>query len=165
MPDRKIGRELQKLSSLPGAEVEAKQVAEILDTQPLLGAAATEPTIVQRMTRAKIIHFATHGLLDDINSISSPGAIALTSAGEEDGFLTTGEIMERFALEEAAPLKAELVVLSACDTGRGDIKGEGVMGLSRAFIAAGVPSLVVSLWKVPDEATKDLMVEFYSNLG
>ena len=72
--------------------------------------------------------------------------------------------MERFALEETAPLKAELVVLSACDTGRGEIKGEGVMGLSRAFIAAGVPSLVVSLWKVPDEATKDLMVEFYNNL-
>ncbi|NET62707.1 MAG: CHAT domain-containing protein, partial [Symploca sp. SIO2E6] len=61
-------------------------------------------------------------------------------------------------------LKAELVVLSACDTGRGEIKGEGVIGLSRSLIAAGVPSIVVSPWQVPDDDTNLLMKEFYTNL-
>ena len=72
--------------------------------------------------------------------------------------------MEKFALNEATPLQAELVVLSACETGRGEIKGEGVMGLSRSLIAAGVPTIVVSLWKVPDDDTNLLMREFYTNL-
>jgi CHAT domain-containing protein len=56
------------------------------------------------------------------------------------------------------------VVLSACDTGRGRITGDGVVGLSRSLIQAGVPSLVVSLWKVPDESTAYLMQQFYQNL-
>ena len=61
-------------------------------------------------------------------------------------------------------LKADLVVLSACDTGQGRITGDGVIGLSRSFIAAGVPSVVVSLWKVPDMPTADLMTSFYKHL-
>ena len=61
-------------------------------------------------------------------------------------------------------LNAELVVLSACDTGRGIITGDGVIGLSRSLISAGVPSVVVSLWKVPDEPTAALMTEFYRQL-
>jgi CHAT domain-containing protein len=61
-------------------------------------------------------------------------------------------------------LKADLVVLSACDTGQGQITGDGVIGLSRAFIAAGVPSVVVSLWKVPDGPTAQLMTSFYRHL-
>ena len=116
------------------------------------------------MSVNQVIHLATHGLLDDVNGIGSPGAIALTPSGKDDGFLTSSEIMAKFGLANATPLEADLIVLSACDTGRGDIKGEGVIGLSRSFIAAGVPSVIVSLWKVPDEATKDLMIEFYTNL-
>ena len=61
-------------------------------------------------------------------------------------------------------LAANLVVLSACDTGRGDLTGEGVVGLSRSLSVAGVPSVIVSLWEVNDEATKALMEEFYRNL-
>ncbi|MEM9162994.1 MAG: CHAT domain-containing protein, partial [Cyanobacteria bacterium P01_F01_bin.4] len=59
------------------------------------------------------------------------------------------------------PLRAELVVLSACDTGRGEITGDGVIGLSRSFIAAGADNVLVSLWQVPDDATSELMIEFY----
>ena len=61
-------------------------------------------------------------------------------------------------------LQAELVVLSACDTGRGKITGDGVIGLSRSLITAGVPSVLVSLWQVPDASTSFLMQEFYNNL-
>jgi len=156
--------QLKNLLPLSGAETEAKQIAQMLDTEPLLGAEATETTIVQKMQKAKIIHLATHGLLDDINGVGSPGAIVLASSDSDDGFLTSSEIMEQYGLPNTTPLQAELVVLSACDTGRGEIKGEGVIGLSRSLIAAGVPSLVVSLWKVPDHATQELMVEFYTNL-
>ncbi|NEP15053.1 MAG: CHAT domain-containing protein, partial [Symploca sp. SIO2C1] len=156
--------QLKKLSPLPGAETEAKQIAQMLDTEPLLGAQATETTIVQKLPKAKIIHLATHGLLDDISGVGSPGAIVLADSDQDNGFLTSREIMEQYGLPNTTPLRAELVVLSACDTGRGDIKGEGVVGLSRSLIAAGVPSLVVSLWKVPDDATQELMVEFYTNL-
>uniref|UniRef100_UPI0026095C1C CHAT domain-containing protein n=1 Tax=Mastigocoleus sp. MO_188.B34 TaxID=3036635 RepID=UPI0026095C1C len=164
MPKGGVGKELQPLPQLPGAEKEANNIARKLSTKALIGDQATESTIVQKMASAKLIHLATHGLFDGTNAIGSPGAIALTPSGKDDGFLTTVEIMERFGLPNQQKLQAELVVLSACDTGRGDIKGEGVVGLSRAFMASGVPTLVVSLWKVPDAQTATLMNHFYTNI-
>ncbi|GAB1542845.1 hypothetical protein NUACC21_55190 [Scytonema sp. NUACC21] len=161
MPKLKVGKELEPLE---GAEREAEIIAKKLGTTAIIRDGATESAIVQKMASARLIHLATHGLLDGINAIGSPGAIALAPSGKDDGFLTTSEIMERFGLPGKSPLQAELVVLSACDTGRGDIKGEGVVGLSRAFMASGVPTLVVSLWKVPDDDTVKLMTEFYNNL-
>ena len=86
-----------------------------------------------------------------------PGAIALTPTDGEDGFLTSSEIM-------TLKLSAELVVMSACNTGRGDITGDGVIGLSRAFLAAGVPRAIVSLWSLPDAPTAYLNVEFYRQM-
>ncbi|NJO19290.1 MAG: CHAT domain-containing protein [Spirulinaceae cyanobacterium RM2_2_10] len=71
--------------------------------------------------------------------------------------LTASEILD-------LQLQADLVVLSACNTGGGKITGDGVIGLSRSFIAAGVPSVLVSLWAVPDAPTADLMTEFYRQL-
>ena len=164
MPKQGVGPDLKPLAPLPGAEKEAQAISPIFATKPILGRDATETTIVQRMPNAKVIHLATHGLLDDFSGIGSPGAIALTPSGQDDGFLTTTEIMERFAQPGSTPLKADLVVLSACDTGSGDVKGEGVIGLSRSLIAAGVPTIVVSLWQVPDDDTNLLMTEFYTNL-
>lgn len=84
-------------------------------------------------------------------------AIALAPSGNDNGLLTAYEILD-------LKLNAELVVLSACDTGRGRITGDGVIGLSRSLITAGVPSVMVSLWKVPDEPTASLMSEFYKNI-
>ncbi|WP_200817753.1 CHAT domain-containing protein [Calothrix rhizosoleniae] len=164
MPKKKVGKELEPLKQLEGAEEEAKIIAKMLGTKPIIGSQATESTIVEKMSSAKLIHFATHGLLDGINAIGSPGAITFTPFGKDDGFLTTSEIMEKFGLPSGQKLQADLVVLSACDTGRGDIRGEGVIGLSRAFMASGVPTLVVSLWKVPDDDTVKLMKEFYTNI-
>jgi CHAT domain-containing protein/tetratricopeptide (TPR) repeat protein len=89
---------------------------------------------------------------------SPPGVIALAPGDGEDGWLTAEEI-------SALDLQADLVVLSACDTGRGRITGDGVVGLSRAFLVAGADTVVVSLWQVPDDATAALMVAFYQQLA
>ncbi|MBL1177172.1 tetratricopeptide repeat protein [Pantanalinema sp. GBBB05] len=149
-----------QLSDLPGAKQEALAIAQLLNTQAITGQQATKTAIAQQMPNARLIHFATHGLLDDVKGLGVPGAIALAPAGNgqlNDGLLTAAEILEM-------KLNAELVVLSACDTGRGRITGDGVIGLSRSLITAGVPSIIVSLWKVPDDSTAFLMTEFYQNL-
>ena len=158
----RVGGAPMPLSDLPGAEAEAIAIAPILNTAPLLGAAATETAVRERLADADIIHLATHGLLDEQRGLSS--AIALTPTGEkldldqpDDGLLTAQEVMQ-------LDLKADLVVLSACNTGRGRITGDGVVGLSRSFLAAGANNLVASLWAVPDEATAMLMTEFYQQL-
>ncbi|MEB3295872.1 MAG: CHAT domain-containing protein [Synechococcales bacterium] len=94
--------------------------------------------------------------------MASAGAIALAPDGTgkpNDGLLTTDEL-----LEDSVQLTADLVVLSGCDTGQGRITGDGVIGLSRSFLAAGVPSVVVSLWAISDQSTTVLMTEFYRNL-
>jgi CHAT domain-containing protein len=109
------------------------------------------------MAGARIIHLATHGLLDDFLGVGVPGAIALAPSSSDNGLLTASEILN-------LKLSAELVVLSACNTGRGRITSDGVIGLSRSLISAGVPSLIVSLWSVPDAPTTQLMTEFYRNL-
>ncbi|MBD1840127.1 tetratricopeptide repeat protein [Coleofasciculus sp. FACHB-64] len=153
----KTGEPPQQLSSLPGAEAEAKAIAQLLNTKPIIGNAATKAAILPQMSKAKIIHLATHGLLDDFKGLSVPGAIALAPAGTDDGLLTSAEIFD-------LKLNAELAVLSACDTGRGKITGDGVIGLSRSLISAGVPSVIVSLWSVPDSPTAALMTEFYRQM-
>ncbi|MGC1199306.1 MAG: CHAT domain-containing tetratricopeptide repeat protein, partial [Geitlerinemataceae cyanobacterium] len=158
-----------QLSSLPGAQTEAKQIAQLLGTEPLLGNAATEPAVTARMQTARIVHLATHGILDDAGGMGSSIALTPASRGnppvvapsfaptDSDGFLTAQEIL-------GLNLNADLVVLSACDTGRGKITGDGVVGLSRSLLTAGVSSLVVSLWQVPDAPTAQLMTRFYENL-
>jgi CHAT domain-containing protein/uncharacterized protein HemY len=147
---------LQSLRPLPGAEKEAKEIALLLNTQPIIGDKATKVAIVEKMSKARIIHLAAHGLLDDFENLGIPGAIALAPSEKDNGLLTAGEIRE-------LQLNAELVVLSACDTGKGRLTGDGVIGLSRSLISAGVPSIVVSLWGVPDASTALLMTEFYRN--
>jgi CHAT domain-containing protein len=145
-----------ELAQLPGTEKEALMIAKLLNTKAVIGEQATKVKVVQQLPQARLVHLATHGLLDDINKSGVPGAIALAPSNNDNGLLTSGEILD-------LKLKAELVVLSACNTGRGEITGDGVIGLSRSLIAAGVPSAIVSLWYVPDAATADLMTAFYRN--
>ncbi|MEG4797411.1 CHAT domain-containing protein, partial [Microcoleus sp. LAD1_D1] len=149
------GAPKQQLSPLPGAEAEARAIAPLLNTQAITGAQGTKAAIVQKMPQASIIHLATHGLLDDVRGLGS--AIAMAPSGSDDGLLTAEEIFDM-------KLQANLVVLSACNTGEGRITGDGVIGLSRALISAGVPSVIVSLWAVPDAPTSELMQSFYQNL-
>ncbi len=148
----------EPLEPLPGAEQEAQAIAPLLGTTPILGEQATKEMLIEQMSKSRLIHLATHGLLDDIDGLGVPGALALTPTQDDQGLLTSNEI---FNLR----LNAELVVLSACDTGRGRITGDGVIGLSRSFITAGAASVVVSLWKVPDAPTALLMPEFYNQLA
>jgi len=149
-------RSAESLSPLPGAEAEARHLATILKAEPLIGDAATEAAVSARMEGARLLHFATHGLLEAENGYNQSllSALAFAPSPGEDGFLTAREISRM-------KLTAELAVLSACDTGRGAITGDGVIGLSRGFISAGVPTLVVSLWPVSDAATAVLMGHYY----
>lgn len=148
-----VGNPPLQLSPLPGAEAEARSIAGILNTTALISGAATKQAILQQLPGARIVHLATHGLLDGVGE-GVPGAIALAPSGGDSGLLTAGEILD-------LRLNAELVVLSACDTGRGRITGDGVVGLSQSLLTAGAKSVIVSLWSVPDAPTAELMAEFY----
>ncbi len=152
-----IGAPPKQLPSLPGAETEAKEIAKLFNTKALIGKEATEIAVKKRLSDAKIIHLATHGLLDDFKDGSVPGAIALAPDNKENGLLTANEIFD-------LQINADLVVLSACDTGQGKLTGDGVIGLSRSLISAGAPSVIVTLWTIPDNPTAMLMTEFYRQL-
>lgn len=157
MPIKPFTEPPEPLSKLPAAAVEAVAIASFFNTQPIIGTAATKMNVVQQMPKARLIHLATHGLLDDIKQLGVPGAIALAPSGEDSGFLTAGEILE-------FKLNAELVILSACETGLGKITGDGVIGLSRCLMAAGVSRVIVSLWAIRDLSTALLMIKFHENL-
>lgn len=145
-----------KLPLLPGAEAEAKAVAQLFDTTALMGTEPTETNVAAKMSFAQIVHLATHGFFDDRQGLAS--SLAFVASGDADGLLTAEEMLDM-------KLQANLVVLSACNTGRGKITGDGVIGLSRSLLSAGVSSVVVSLWAVPDLPTAALMSEFYRNLN
>lgn len=107
---------------------------------------------------AGTLHFAAHGLANEKQPELSGLSLTRTGGGEEDGLL---QVYEIFNLS----LRADLVVLSACETGHGKlVSGEGLVGLTRAFLYAGAPSVLVSLWRVRDNTAPDLMVGFYEGL-
>ena len=146
------------LISLPGAEQEAIDIAQTLNTQAIIGQTATETAIKNQISSARIIHFATHGLLDDFTDSGIPGAIALAPGEGNDGVLTSSEILN-------LKINAELVVISACDTGRGLLTRDGVVGLSRSLLASGTPSVLIALWEIYDDSTAILMEKFYNQLA
>ncbi|MBR8835334.1 MAG: CHAT domain-containing protein [Stigonema ocellatum SAG 48.90 = DSM 106950] len=153
----KPGEKPLQLSQLPGAEQEANEIAHLFNTQALIGNVATETTVKQRMSQARIIHFATQSN-HEFEGMSIPGELAFAPSSQDDGWLKSEEIMN-------LNLNAELVVLSSCDTALGKITGDGVIGLSRSFFAAGVPSVIGSLWSPSDIKTVLLMTKFYENLN
>ena len=147
------------LLDLPSAKEEVLALSQRLQGQFLLGQAASEAAFKTEAGNYGVIHLAMHGLLDSKNPILS--SLAFTENGDliEDNFLEAWEISH-------LNLNAELVVLSACETGYGRFEqGEGVMSLARAFMYAGTPALVVSLWQVNDESTSYIMQKFYQKLA
>jgi CHAT domain-containing protein len=145
-----------------GHEIEV--IADVLSTggarvTKYVRGQATEGRLRQgNLAQYRILHFATHAIADDeINWLRQPALLLSPNVADplHDGLLQMGEI---FDLE----INADLVVLSACDTGGGKLrKGEGVIGLTRAFLYAGSLSVVASLWKVYDESTGRFMEYFY----
>lgn len=151
----------ERLDPLPEAEREVKTLEQLYTTaqsRVYTGAEAKEVRAKSEAGKYRILHLATHGVLNDASPMYS--YLALTkSEGEaaEDGLLEAWEIM-------GMNLTADLVVLSACDTARGRIgAGEGVLGLSWAFFVAGAPTTLVSQWKVESSSTAQLMLEFHRN--
>jgi CHAT domain-containing protein len=158
-----------RFDRLPFSRDEAIEIAGLFPAgkaDVFLGKDATEEKAKTKdlLSQYGIVHFSTHGLPNEDRPrfssliMSSPVKGETASETVEDGWLSAYEI---FNLK----LNANLVVLSACETGLGkEVKGEGLMSLTRAFMYAGAPSVVVSLWKVNDAASKDLMVAFYRHL-
>ncbi|MDT7809983.1 MAG: hypothetical protein QOJ70_3796 [Acidobacteriota bacterium] len=153
------------LVRLEGTRTEAQQIAKLASgagrkADVWLGLEANESELESRDLRQyRVLHFATHGLLNAERPQFTGVVLSLVGNREgTDGFLRTDEV---FNLKLGSPL----VMLSACETGLGrEKRGEGVMGLSRAFMYAGAPTVGVSLWSVADKSTADLMTDFYKNL-
>ena len=150
---------------LPGARAQVETLQKLYDasrSKVFIGEAATEEQYKAEAGKYDILHFATHGVLNDRNPLYSHLLLAQPEAGgnnakeaKEDGLLEAWELMQM-------DLRADLAVLSACETARGRIgAGEGMIGLTWAMFVAGVPTTVVSQWKVLDTSTADLMVEFH----
>jgi len=152
------------LARLAGTRTEADQISKLVKTaggqaDVWLDLNASEDNVDAReVNKYRVIHIATHGLLDAERPQFTGLVLSLIGNKSQDGFLRTDEV---FNLKLGAPL----VMLSACETGLGKEKrGEGVMGLTRAFMYAGAPTVGVSLWSVADKSTADLMTEFYKRL-
>ncbi|CAH3129233.1 unnamed protein product, partial [Pocillopora meandrina] len=141
------------------AKKEVEMIGKILNITPITGSQATKREVLKRLSSVSLVHFAAHGCMEtgEIALTPDPDRIS-TVPTEEDYILTIGDVLN-------AQLRAKLVVLSCCHSGRGEIKAEGVVGIARAFMGAGARSIVVSLWAINDEATLEFMKHFYQQLA
>ena len=162
--DPKVGVVLYKGSPinvdkepLPCARKEAEMVGRLLGVQPLLGERATKQAVLQAITSVSLIHFAAHGNAERGEICLSPNHATDNIPQEEDYLLTMSDISK-------VQLRAKLVVLSCCHSGRGGIKQEGVIGIARAILGSGARSVLVALWIIEDTATEQLMSRFYEHL-
>jgi CHAT domain-containing protein len=153
-----------RLVRLAGTKAEAERIADLAragggSADVWLDLEASEGNVsTRRLEGYRVLHIATHGLLDAERPQFTGLALSLVGDPEADGFLRVEEV---FNLRLGSPL----VVLSACETGLGrEKRGEGVIGLTRAFMYAGAPTVGVSLWAVADNSTAVLMPEFYKRL-
>ena len=147
------------LGRLPYAEKEAVSVANIIGTIPVLREQATKQSVLYRLRSAKVIHLATHGSASaGFLAFTSSFPVSKSSLAEKEHILIFPKEIETLNISPA------LVVLSSCDSARGQVKAEGVIGMARAFLSAGAHSVLVSLWRVPDESANIFMQYFYQFL-
>jgi CHAT domain-containing protein len=147
------------LRDLPASEAEARALDELYGkgARVLLGKEAARAALKADAGRARVLHLATHGLVNEARPLFSALAVAPEGDGD-DGRLYAHDVLD-------LDLRADLVVLSACESGLGrEYASEGVLGLAWAFLAAGAPSAVVSQWSVADESTSRLMQKFHERL-
>jgi CHAT domain-containing protein len=162
-PAKRVGRVRRdtSLAPLPHTETEIRNIATLYgarNSSVYVGGDAREEVVKAEAGRYDVLHFATHGVLDDQNALYSRLVFSPSSTAKEDGMLEAREILRM-------ELNARLAVLSACETARGRVgAGEGLIGLSWAFFVAGVPTTVVSQWSVDSSSTAELMIELHRNL-
>ncbi|HEX8843660.1 MAG TPA: tetratricopeptide repeat protein [Pyrinomonadaceae bacterium] len=154
----------EELAPLPEAERQVKELGRLYglkQSKVYTGGEASEGRVKSEAGKYRIVHLAAHAVLNDANPMYSQIILSQVERGtgdEDDGLLEAWEITK-------LDLNADMVVLSACETGRGRVgAGEGVIGLSWALFVAGSPATVVSQWKVASAGTTELMIEFYRNL-
>jgi len=152
----------ERLDPLPEAERQVRELSRLYGPQRstiYIGADAQEARLKKEAAGYRILHLAAHGILNDKNPMYSQVVLSQPEGDKnEDGMLEAWEIIKM-------DLKADLVVLSACETARGKVgNGEGMIGLSWAFFVAGAPTTVASQWSVDSASTTELMVEFHRNL-
>jgi CHAT domain-containing protein len=138
---------------LPAAEEEVIQLAGIIDASPFVGNRATRTHLLQKGSGSSIIHLATHGYLD--SQYPEQSFLALN-----DGLLTAGDL---YQFDRG--IRAEFVMMSACQTGLGRLHPDSVIGLTNAFLICGANAVGSTLWQIPDAATASLMLSFYRDLA
>jgi len=155
----RIRKMREQLDEIPAVRQEVQLLEKQFEGVFLYDSLASEAAYKQQASQFGVIHLAMHGLLDKGFPMGSSLAFSENKDSTEDNFLFAYELSN-------IPLDADLVVLSACETGLGKFEqGEGVMSLARSFMYAGVPAMVVSLWQVNDQATAMLMQYYYHNLS
>ena len=160
--DPKVGEVLYKgspldITPLSCARKEAEMAGRLLGVQPLLGERATKQAVLQAINSVSLIHLAAHGNAERGEICLSPNRTTDNVPQEEDYLLMMSDISK-------VQLRAKLVVLSCCHSGRGEIKQEGVIGIARAILGSGARSVLVALWAIEDTATEQLMSRFYEHL-
>ena len=163
--DPKVGEVLYKgapkdITTLPCARREVEMVGRLMGVQPLIGEHATKQAVLEGIDSVSLIHIAAHGNAER-------GQIALAPNRRTDGTGIPQEEDYLLTMEDISKvqLRAKLVVLSCCHSGRGQVNYEGVVGIARAFLGSGARSVLVSLWAVEDTATEQLMNQFYVHLA
>jgi len=155
-PPNQLAARDQKFVPLQGAEHEVASITDLFNSGFTIFNPANKADFINKASDYKILHFAMHSSLNDENPMMS--VMVFSENDSAENLLTAIELY-------SMKLNSELAVLSACNTGVGQLhRGEGIMSFSRAFAYAGVPSAVISLWKVPDVATSKIMVSFYGHL-
>ena len=148
-------------ADLPGAGKEVQHLASLFHATPLLGLKARKQVVVQLLSKASLIHIAAHGEPsrgEIVLAPSSSHAQSCSSTDEADSHLLKQRDITGISLQ------ARLVVLCCCYTGQGKVSSEGVIGITRSFLAAGARSVLSTLWPIDDEATKEFMEKFYDEL-
>ena len=147
----------RKFVPLPGARKEAETIGRLLGVQPLLGQHATKQAVLERINSASLIHIAAHGNAERGEIALAPQGSIARIPQEDDYLLKMSDISQ-------VQVRAKLVVLSCCHSGRGQIRAEGVVGIARAFLGSGARSVLVALWALEDSATEQFMSCFYEHL-
>ncbi|MDB4505847.1 CHAT domain-containing protein [Saprospiraceae bacterium] len=147
-----------KYIDLPASRKGVEYIANLLDGSAFVGGQATESVFKDTSDHFDILHLAMHGVYDDKNPLNSNLAFTQLKNSNEDNHLTAAELYNM-------DMNTELVFVGACNSGFGKInKGEGIMSLSRAFAYAGCPSIIMSLWSVPDDETATITNIFFKQL-